>query len=136
MASLAEVDWVVEAVVENLEIKKRVLREIVDGYARDAGVRRLPLQQKVGAGVTLEEFDRGFFKYVGEWVDANGYQPALAEDVIPGLELDTESDPDLPAGSVTTISTSSGLPTADVIVPLMTPEVGSMATPSGRPLAS
>ena len=44
--------------------------------------------------VTLEEFDKGFFAFVDAWVRENGYQPALAEDVIEPLELAVETAPD------------------------------------------
>ncbi len=65
--------------------------EILRGYRDHKPLERIFDET---LGVTLEEFDRGFFAYVGEWVKANGYEPALAEDVIPVLELDTETDPE------------------------------------------
>ncbi len=68
----------------------RILK-ILRGY-RD--LKPLAQNFREALDVSLEEFDAGFFKYVAEWVDANGYTPALAEDVIPRLELETETEPD------------------------------------------
>lgn len=44
-------------------------------------------------GVSLEEFDRGFFAYVADWVKATGYEPEFAPECIPKLEAAVEASP-------------------------------------------
>jgi len=44
-------------------------------------------------GLSLEEFDRGFFEYVRMWVEKNGYEPAIAPERIPAIQAEAEAQP-------------------------------------------
>jgi tetratricopeptide (TPR) repeat protein len=44
-------------------------------------------------GVSLEEFDKGFFEYLAGWVERNGYEPSIAPERIQHLQLQVEESP-------------------------------------------
>ena len=46
-------------------------------------------------GLTLEEFDKGFFGYVAAWVKKNGYEPKVTkEHVVETLKPEVDADPE------------------------------------------
>jgi tetratricopeptide (TPR) repeat protein len=63
---------------------------VLDGYG--ANKPTAAIFQEV-FGQTLEEFDTGFFAYLAEWVESQGYVPELGEEVIEKLQLETEENP-------------------------------------------
>jgi tetratricopeptide (TPR) repeat protein len=64
---------------------------ILDGY-RDFGSTAEVIEKALGED--LETFDRGFNAFVSAWIATNGYAPSPAGEIIPGLELRKENEPD------------------------------------------
>ncbi|HVR75461.1 MAG TPA: tetratricopeptide repeat protein [Planctomycetota bacterium] len=64
---------------------------ILKGYADNKSTAAI---FREALGVSLEEFDKGFLDYVTKWVEANGYEPSIAEERLQFLELEAESNPE------------------------------------------
>jgi tetratricopeptide (TPR) repeat protein len=63
---------------------------ILKGYGDNKGTAAIFREV---LGMSLEEFDKGFFAHLAAWVEKNGYEPAIAPERIPHLQLQAESDP-------------------------------------------
>jgi len=63
---------------------------ILDGYGKNKGTAEV---FEDVLDLSLEEFDRGFFEYVRQWIEKNGYEPTIAPDRIPVLQAEAEADP-------------------------------------------
>jgi tetratricopeptide (TPR) repeat protein len=63
---------------------------ILKGYGDNKATAQI-FQEALG--LSLDEFDKGFFDFVARWIEANGYEPTVAEERIPALELAAESEP-------------------------------------------
>jgi tetratricopeptide (TPR) repeat protein len=63
---------------------------VLEGY--DAN-KTTPQIFKDVFGVSLKEFDSGFFTYLADWIEKSGYVPAVSDDAIEDLQLDLEDDP-------------------------------------------
>ncbi|MGQ9591180.1 MAG: tetratricopeptide repeat protein, partial [Planctomycetota bacterium] len=66
------------------------VRKLLRAYGEDKSTRAV--FEEV-FGLSLEEFDRGFFAYVAEWVAKTGYEPEISSEAIPRLEAAVEADP-------------------------------------------
>lgn len=66
------------------------VRKLLRAYGEDKPTRTV-FQEVLG--LSLEEFDRGFFAYVEDWVTRTGYEPEIASECIPKLEAAVEADP-------------------------------------------
>lgn len=64
--------------------------EMLAGYGADKSTPQI-FQEVLGQ--SLEEFDREFFAYVAQWIQDNGYEPAVAEEHLPVLEAAVEEEP-------------------------------------------
>ena len=64
---------------------------ILDGYRNHKSISDI-FEEVLGEDLTT--FDRGFFAFVDAWVKRNGYTPSPAGDILPGLELRRENDPE------------------------------------------
>ncbi len=63
---------------------------ILKGYGDNKSTPRI-FQEVLGQ--SLEDFDKGFFEWLAKWVEKNGYEPSIAPDRIPALQLACEADP-------------------------------------------
>ncbi len=80
---------VVEYIVERWGFEKIIA--ILDGYGK---AKRSEEIFKEVLGIDLVTFDKDFDKYVGKWVEKNGYTPRPAEGIIATLELEVEAQPE------------------------------------------
>ena len=65
--------------------------DVLAGYRENKTTRKI-FREVFDLG--LDEFDKGFFKYLDDWVVANGLVPAVMnEDLADELQLDLEDDP-------------------------------------------
>ncbi|MBI4602942.1 MAG: tetratricopeptide repeat protein [Planctomycetes bacterium] len=64
---------------------------ILKGYGDN---KSTPAIFREALGVSLVDFDVGFFEYVARWVEANGYEPTVAEEHVKALEVSSEEDPE------------------------------------------
>lgn len=81
---------VVRYITERWSFEK--ILEVLAGYRDSKGTREI-FREVFDLG--LDEFDKGFFKYLDDWVVANGLVPAVMdEDLADELQLDLEDDPD------------------------------------------
>ncbi|MEM7234746.1 MAG: tetratricopeptide repeat protein, partial [Planctomycetota bacterium] len=63
---------------------------ILDGYAEKKSTTQIFDEV---FGITLEEFDKGFFAWLDAWVKKNGYQSQLAPETVPLLEIEAQEKP-------------------------------------------
>jgi tetratricopeptide (TPR) repeat protein len=65
--------------------------EILHGY-RDN--KATPQIFREAFGMSLEDFDRGFFAYLADWVAKTGYEPEPGKEVVARLEIELSERPD------------------------------------------
>jgi tetratricopeptide (TPR) repeat protein len=65
--------------------------DVLKGYKENKSTRKI---FKEVFDLELEEFDKGFFKYLDEWVESNGLVPMVVDEKVAlGLEIDLEENP-------------------------------------------
>ena len=65
--------------------------EVLEGYKNSKTTRQIFREV---FDLSLAEFDKGFFKYLDEWVESNGLVPMVVDEKVAlGLEIDLEENP-------------------------------------------